>query len=67
MRKAEVEGLERSISIISKNSVKSGEEYDIIDTRSQRFDKIYRYFVDIEIGGKIYTAIADFNIITGSS
>lgn len=47
LRKAEVDGLEKSISAIAKNSVKIGQNYDILSTKSQRFDKIFRYFVDL--------------------
>ena len=67
LRKAEVDGLERSIAIIAKNSIKSNEEYDILSTRSQRYNKIFRYFVDLDIDGKVYTAITDYNIVTGAS
>ena len=67
LRKAEVDGLERSIAIIAKNSVKSGQNYDIVTSKCQRFDKVFRYFVDLEIDGKQYTAINDYNIVTSSS
>jgi hypothetical protein len=67
LRKAEVDGLERSISIIAKNSVKSGQSYDIVTSKCQRFDKIFRYFVEIEIEGKLYTAVNDYNIVTATS
>ncbi len=52
LRQSEVEGLEKSISIIAKNSVKSGQDYEILNTKNQRFDKTNRYFVDIKIEGK---------------
>lgn len=67
LRKCEVEGLEKSITIITKNSIKSNEEYDIVNTRSQKFDKIFRYFVDLNIRGKPYVAICDYDIVSGSS
>ena len=67
LRKAEVDGLEKSIAIIAKNSIKSGQSYDILNTKSQRFDKIFRYFVDLNIEGKKYTATNDYNIVTGES
>lgn len=37
LRKAEVDGLEKSIAVVAKNSVKAGQDYDILGTRSQRF------------------------------
>lgn len=67
LRRAEVEGLERSIAIVAKNSVKSGQNYDIISSKCQRFDKIFRYFVELEIDNKKYIAINDYNIVTGAS
>jgi len=62
-----VDGLERSIAIIAKNSVKSGQNYDIISSKCQRFEKIFRYFVELEISNKQYVAINDYNIVTGTS
>ena len=67
LRKAEVEGLEKSISIIAKNSVKVGQEYDILNTRSQKFGNIIRFYVDLDVEGNKFTAINDFNIITSES
>ena len=67
LRKAEVQGLERCISVIAKNSVKTGENYEIVNTRSQKFDKIFRYYVDLQVNGKVFTAVSDYNIITGAS
>ena len=67
LRKAEVEGLERSIAIIAKNSVKFGQDYDIMSTKSQRYNQIFRFFVNLKIDGKIYTACNDYNMVTGES
>jgi hypothetical protein len=67
LRRAEVDGLERSIAIIAKNSVKSGQNYDISSSKCQRFEKIFRYFVELEINNKKYIAINDYNIVTGIS
>lgn len=66
-RKAEVIGLERSITVIAKNSIKANEDYEILNTRTQQYKKVFRYFVDLEIEGKTYTAITDYNIVTGVS
>lgn len=67
LRRAEVDGLERSIAIVAKNSVKPGQNYDITSSKCQRFEKIFRYFVELEIDKKQYTAINDYNIVTGAS
>lgn len=47
--------------------MKTGQSYDIVMTKSQRFEKIFRYFVDLDIEGKHYTAINDYNIVTGEA
>ena len=67
LRRAEVEGLERSIAIVAKNSVKLGQNYDITSSKCQRFEKIFRYFVELDIENKQYIAINDYNIVTGAS
>jgi len=38
-----------------------------LTTKSQRYNKVFRYFVNLDIEGKIYTAITDYNIVTGES
>ena len=67
LRKAEVEGLETCISVIAKNSVKAGEDYEIVNTRSQKFGNVYRYYVDIKVNNNVFTAMSDYNIITRAS
>jgi len=38
-----------------------------LTSRCQKFDKIFRYYVELQIDNKQYTAINDYNIATGSS
>lgn len=63
-KKAEIEGYEKAVSVLAKNSIKVGQNYDIISTKSQYFNNIYRYHVNIDIQGKIYTGTLDYNIET---
>lgn len=55
------------MSVLAKNSIKIGQDYDIISTKSQYFDNIYRYQVSIDIQGKKYVGILDYNIQTKQS
>jgi hypothetical protein len=67
MKKAEIEGYEKSVSVLAKNSIKIGQDYEILSTKSQYFDNIYRYQVSIDIQGKKYVGILDYNIQTKQS
>lgn len=49
---------------MAKNSIKVGQNYDIISTKSQYFNNIYRYQVKIDIQGKQYIGVLDYNVET---
>lgn len=53
--------------MITKNSIKVGQNYDIITSKCQKYNTYFRFHVDLLIDGKNYTAINDYNIITGES
>jgi hypothetical protein len=63
-RKAEIDGYEKAVSVLAKNSIRVGQNYDIISSKSQYFNNIYRYQVLIEIQGKQYIGLLDYNIET---
>ena len=63
-RKAEIEGYEKAASVVAKNSIKIGQTYDIISTKSQFFESIFRYQISIQIQSKNYIALVDYNIET---
>lgn len=63
-RKAEIEGYEKAASVVAKNSIKIGQTYDIISTKSQFFESIFRYQISIQIQSKKYIALVDYNIET---
>jgi hypothetical protein len=66
-KKAEIEGYEKSVSVLAKNSIKIGQNYEIVSTKSQYFDNIYRYQVKIDIQNKLYIGILDYNVETKQS
>lgn len=64
IRKAEIEGYEKSVSLVARTSIKQGQTYEILTTKSQFFNSIYRYQVRINIEGKVHVALLDYNIET---
>ncbi len=50
--------------MVAKNSIKIGQTYDIISTKSQFFEGIFRYQISIQIQSKRYIALVDYNIET---
>lgn len=67
IKKAEMEGYEKSVSVLAKNSIKIGQNYEIVSTKSQYFTDIYRYQVKIDIQGKSYIGLLDYNVQTKQS
>jgi hypothetical protein len=63
-RKAELDGYEKAVSVLAKNSIKAGQNYDILSTKSQLFQNIYRYQVQVDIQGKQYSGLLDYNVET---
>jgi hypothetical protein len=63
-RKAEIEGYEKAVSVLAKNSIKAGQNYEIVSSRSQYFSNIYRYQVKIDIQGKQYVGVLDYDVQT---
>lgn len=52
------------MSLVARSSIKQGQTYEILTTKSQFFNSIYRYQVRINIEGKVHVALLDYNIET---
>lgn len=63
-KKAEMEGYEKAVSVLARNSIKVGQNYEIVGTKSQLFQNIYRYQVQVRIQGKLFSGLLDYNVET---
>lgn len=61
-QKAQVDGYEACVTLLSKSTIKSGQAYEIISTKTQAYEKVFRYFVRVSVEGKIYEAILDYRM-----